>query len=540
MNATLARGRGIAAVLAPALIGLLGAAAYLPAAFGNTSASQFGDALTYQFMADVLTPWRHASDFALAVYRASRFPPLFPAALGLLGIGSDSVRASHVFEASMTVLAAVLAAVYARRLQGSALAALSIGIAFLFAPLTIRNALEIGSEPLFLVLSLLTLLAVSMREERDRDARDLLPGLLAGFAILTREVGVVFLPALLIWSWRRRSGWAFAGIAIAALEMAGWHALRSIDEQNVSYATSLTYLTRGGALGVAERAPAALGGFFLGGWIGGASFGGNLATKIAAALVLACALPAWLSELRRGGVLAVSAALYVGVFAIWDYPGFTARFASPLVVPVALFAWRSIAAPVALFAWRSIAALPAPRSTTRVLAAVVVLAPAMIELPFVVSRAMLATPPEDAAFRFQEDWFKAKSDAEALRVARTRRKAAALLAAIPGVVRPEQRICALECEFAAQGARRGFVRLPPPWELAVDVPWIERSCDYVYVSVASLPEHGIPPYYPDLMVRPPHRARLASVMDAPGRAQPVLVSALVPVAPYEGATELVP
>ena len=517
---SLAGSRG--AALALVAIGAIGAAIYLPLAIGNRCSSQLTDSMSYLFMADVFSPWTAAQDFAAQMYRASRFPPGFPLVLALFGAGSAALPAVHAIQAVVIVCAAVLGAALALRLCASRIAAVAIGIAFLISPLTVRTALEIGSEALFDLLVAATLLCAAMREPRRADAGDLLPGLLAGLALLTREVGIVLLPALLLWAWDRRSRWAAAGVVLATVEWGAWHALRAGDPQRVTYGASAALAFDGGIGHVASQAPALLASFFAG-FVDGSSFSGAPAARIAAALLLLGAAPAWIAGLRRREPLAVFVAGYVAVFSVWPYPGFSTRFAAPLLLPLMILAWRSVA--MSRMQGRHAAAL----------ATALVLAAPVAGLPRLVSRALESAP--DTAYRFEADWFQARTVDDARRGAAVRRKVAAVMESIPGSVAPDARVCALMVEFVTQGAQRRVRAIPPPWEGAVDARWIADSCDYVYLSRFGAPSQGIPSYYPSAAMAQPLRPLIASVIDTGG--EPAIVAALVPTAPIDGAPRIV-
>lgn len=482
---------------------------YVPLALGCRAGGLFADSVAYLFMADVLSPWGARTEIAAQVYAESRFPPLFPALLGLFGAGSRALPAAHVFQALVLVAAAAASAAWAARACRSAFAGLAVGLAFAFSAATVRVGLEIASEPLFVLLLVATFAAVERRASQPIGAADIIPGLLAGALLLTREAGVLMLPALLPWAWQRRSRWAAVGLGVAALEWLGWHALRAGYSQFTSYtsvyATILdpAYLARW--LGAASTH---LREVLVDGWLDGAAFAPGVASRVAGALLTLAALPAAWRGLQRGEPVACFVALYfVGVL-FWPYPTALPRLLMPLVVPCAVLAWRSLAADRA----------------RALLAATLVLAPTALGLPRLVSRATLEFAPALMPFRGAPALFDAPDAAIARESIEQHALLVALTRAIPDVAPPEQRVCAVAAEFVTLGAQRPVRRIPLGVESVGGAAWLARWCDQVFVTRFAAPQQGLETLYPAGLMPQPIRPALAAV-DEGG----LMVGALVPL-----------
>lgn len=151
------------------------------------------------------------------------FPPLFPAALALLGLaGPDPLEAARWLNAALAGGLVALVGVSVRRVaprspRPDRLPALSALLVALAPPL--RGHAWVLSEPLFLVLGFGALLALARGLERRSAGAVAAAGALVGAAVLCRWAGFAFALAGLLglatlapgaWPGRRRAGCAFA------------------------------------------------------------------------------------------------------------------------------------------------------------------------------------------------------------------------------------------------------------------------------------------------------------------------------------------
>ena len=128
--------------------------------------------------------------------RHAHFPPGYPAFLALLwSVTGKSAPAAHALSAGCTLAAVVLAWRWLRRVETSRVAflcGLSLAVNWTWA----RNGGSIQSEPVFLLLTQLAVLAtLAVRQGATRMSAVGL-GLLFGACILTRHVGIAFVAAL--------------------------------------------------------------------------------------------------------------------------------------------------------------------------------------------------------------------------------------------------------------------------------------------------------------------------------------------------------
>lgn len=151
------------------------------------------DAMSYIGIARWLSPFRHdpLADPWVGYY--SHFPPLFPVLLALTG-GAWNFLVAHLLVAACAVAALGFVYAYgALRLDGPA-AGLGLAVVVVLLPTFWISSLGILSEPLFLAVTLATLVVHERADPaRTRDA--LVLGALLAAAWLTRVAGIALVAA---------------------------------------------------------------------------------------------------------------------------------------------------------------------------------------------------------------------------------------------------------------------------------------------------------------------------------------------------------
>ncbi len=215
---------------------LLLSLAYLAWSYTSELGSFGGDNAIYLRSAEFLSPFSPNSALAASYFANSQYPPLFPLVLGLFG------ATGNLLVAHLTVTSFLLAALFALYKWQRSLDIPSwwaFAVAFLFAclPGTYLQTLEILSENLYLLFSLLGLWMYRQAETTRRNDRLLGAALAVAAATLTRTAGVALLAALLshlLLINRSRRNLAAAALAVAPV--AAWHLWRG----GGGYVSSLT------------------------------------------------------------------------------------------------------------------------------------------------------------------------------------------------------------------------------------------------------------------------------------------------------------
>ncbi|WP_406700424.1 glycosyltransferase family 39 protein [Singulisphaera sp. Ch08] len=127
----------------------------------------------------------------------THFPPVYPLVLsGLYRIAGASFTAAHALSVAFTVAATIASWYWFRRLYPSGIA-LALGSALAVNWSWGRMGGAIQSEPLYCLLSVLTLLVAS-GARANRPQQGILLGLLVAASILTRHVGVCLAAAVVL------------------------------------------------------------------------------------------------------------------------------------------------------------------------------------------------------------------------------------------------------------------------------------------------------------------------------------------------------
>ncbi|MDG3004633.1 glycosyltransferase family 39 protein [Paludisphaera mucosa] len=187
--------------------------------------------------------------------RHAHFPPGYPTLLALAGtLAGPSDRAAHA--ASIACAAgATLAAWRWFRTMYARPAALALGLALAVNWAWTRTGSGIQSEPLFELLGCVAVLLAAARRPRDELVRGLLLGATLGAAMLTRQVGLALLAAVILdQAARGRRRTLATAIVAAGLLVAPWVAWSAAVGREGASRTQAGLLWRA-AFGVAATFP---------------------------------------------------------------------------------------------------------------------------------------------------------------------------------------------------------------------------------------------------------------------------------------------
>ncbi len=183
-------------------------------------------------------------------YVTAEHPPLFPLVLSVPSLfGGDSLLAHRIVGCALGSLAVVLIAILGESAGGRRAGYLAGTIAVVYPPLITADGL-VMSEPLFVVLTAVTLL-MALRLQRTGRIRDAaLLGAVIGLATLTRGEGILLLP-LVAWpaSWlgarAARPQRIAASTAAALILLAPWVARNAVVFGQPSLAADANTLIAG-------------------------------------------------------------------------------------------------------------------------------------------------------------------------------------------------------------------------------------------------------------------------------------------------------
>ncbi len=316
----------------PLLLGVVTGGLFAWWAWRTSFDGLLADGYIYLLMADALGHAR-ASD-ALTwrfLFGEYPFPPLYPLLLAAVNAGADNPLNAIMLNAGLLGASfAVLARWYAS-LGIAPGAALALSLSFALLPISFLTALDVQSEPLYLLLTLCTLYA--LQRARAAPIAWLVAGVCCGLAVLTRTVGIALLGAFTL-SWlmagRQRKPLA---LLCAWLPYVGWQIFRHWHGLAASYLRYRTLAPRDFFEATLQIVPLNLRAL---GYALPRSFdlqGAPQVGLVLALLGLGAGL-VFLQRLRRGDCDARYLLLYVGVIMLWPHPDHFRRFLF-VVLPLA-------------------------------------------------------------------------------------------------------------------------------------------------------------------------------------------------------------
>lgn len=455
------------------LVALVVVAGY--AALGNSTvlADMGGDNAAYWLTAQGWSPWQAPSALARRFANASTYPPLYPLLLAWLG-GGHSLLAAHTLTVGMLLLGFAALAGFCRASGLGTLA--SAGVTLTFACLsTVRlEGLELHSEPLYLLLSMLALTLTCRLRVTPTARTALLLGLAVAAALLTRSCGVTLLAALGFSALRERRWPWFAALVPGGLAMVA-NALLQRSQQR--YAGE--FLAR---FDPGDLAQVLLVNFkgLPGAWAA-AIAGQQASIPVVVALgvfgLLAVAAAGW--RAWRGHLDGHYALLYLLTVAVWPFPAETVR----LFMPVAGLLTAQLCLAASALTWGKLG--PAPRQLWW--------APLLFALPDALgfaARFFLPLPPDLAPYRYTTAWQHPVPAAALLGIG-AMRAADQAFALVESTVPPEDCVLSIKPGVLTALAHREGKGPPMPNldEAAFEASLASLGCRYALLFAFSSPTY---------------------------------------------------
>lgn len=452
-----------------------------------------GDNATYLLIARDLSPFGASSPGAAGYAGQHYYPPLFPALLAITGV-AGSLAAAHALTIALLLAGFAIAYGWVRSLGFGAFASAALVIAFAATRGVYMTALEIESEPLYLALTLLAVLAADRTEPREGAAswRAWIAPLAIGAANLTRSAGLALLVAYGVHLAVRRPRLGWLRAIVAAAPTLAWMRFGG----NSDYGRILVERYRDGGLAALAGMVSSQLATLWAEWLGLFAVQPVGLVVLVVTGVTALALVGLVLRLGSGGLDALYLGAYLALIVIWPFPGEMARFLV-VVVPFALaFAAHAVrdglerleparARPwLALALWASLGSVLVP------------------QLALTAARFHGGASPELAALRRSALWY----DPDRVTAEKTLRFAARLEDAL---VRVGERVPAEGCVLSVKPSLVGLFAdrraiYTPPASIA-DEPFhaeVERSgCRWFFLIAAAT--QSAEPLYPHKRFDPP-------------------------------------
>ncbi|MBT6278432.1 MAG: hypothetical protein HOI95_30390, partial [Chromatiales bacterium] len=302
------------------------------------------DDSVYLLMTDLFSPYfPELSARANFIANISRYPPLYPAFMALLGASSETVGVAHLATASCLALS-VWAYFYWLKFETEHwLHRLVLAALFALLPATFLYALELWSEHLYLLISLLVL-ATAARARQDELRWWLMAAALVGLAALTRTVGVALVAALAIYVFINKPPRRWLIIAVAFAVPLILFLLGLLDRKSDDYAEQLS--AGYSKVDLFASLQFVLSTNLSAMWTGWAETFAFVPTRSAlpvVSLLLALAVFGLLVRLRKTQLDAFYVVIYLGIIALWPAePVHSKRFLFVLQPIILFYVWTGI------------------------------------------------------------------------------------------------------------------------------------------------------------------------------------------------------
>lgn len=461
--------------------------AYVAWAFTPELGGFGGDNAIYLLSADYLSPFSPRSALSESYFASSQYPPVFPLVLGLTG-AQDNLLVAHLAVTFFLLAALFVLYKWQRLLKISPWAAFTLTLLFALSPGTYLHTLEILSENLYLLLSLLGLFMYQRAESTGRQRWLFGAAIAIAIATLTRTAGVTLLAALLVHlllSGRSRRNLIAAIVAITPV--ATWNLWRGGGGYAASLAT--TYSTHPLATFVDRLDLQAKALWY--GWVDNFVAIPPLEIGIAISAFGVLCLGGLAVRLYMRRLDALYVAFYLSLMLIWPFPGESQRFVF-VVLPVMM----------AQGIWL-LSNLPHPafiRSSLVLAPQVVVLAGlALVALPQLLlqlDRFATPLPAELSSFRHTAGWYHVDPSIAAYQIQHSAKIVTALKTAESFVPNND---CILSIKPSIVSYYTKRQSKSPPGS-ATPLPEFqrelaERGCSYLFLVAFSSPTFN-QPFYP--------------------------------------------
>lgn len=456
----------------------------------------FTDALDYLLLADAIRAGLYGHDAhpqVIALFAATRYPPVYPLLLGLLGGSTEHQHTAMIVSNGFAILGALAVWSWARQEFGN-LSATIIAAGLLVYPIHFVLNFHTVSEPLSMAVVALAMLLVSRQPAR--------PALLfAGFCLvalapLVRAANIPLLPAAMIALWIAKALPArpllMLGLA-AALPTVVWFFIRPMfgaEAYTSSFDPQFMLDRVGGWPDALWMQPWRLFTAFVANW---GSPGSALAFLLGVAIAL-LGLAGAIDRAKKGHVDAWFLAGYLGLLSVWPYPAEFQR----LLVPAYPFILGCAIHGLGIWLARPHAthtATTSRRAGPWLIAGAILVVQAPVMLRFA-HRAEMQVDPELVVDKRRVEYFIALKDEDALRQMEKFARVRGVVDATGQALPDGACVYAADPRLLLTRTRVRALSYPPGITTAQEARNLLTECDYFFVWSFGMRELGLPPDYP--------------------------------------------
>lgn len=205
----------------------------------NEIVGMVADDAIYLLMADYFSPYYSSlSKSAAFVMQTSQFPPLYPLLLSIFGVSSEKVFWAHIITTCCLISASFIYYYWLKQEKLNKSACLCLVLIFVCSPATFLMNIDLWSEHLYLLITLLSLCC--LHKVKDGKRYYLLASILIGMLPITRVIGLAFIMAYFVYLHLNKIQDKYKYIALSILPYIIWKILSINFFQTEIYKETLT------------------------------------------------------------------------------------------------------------------------------------------------------------------------------------------------------------------------------------------------------------------------------------------------------------
>lgn len=311
-------------------------------------AGKFSDDAMYLLQAELYSPWqKNESPVIDLIRKESRFPPLYPIILGLLGADSYHIVLAAQISCGILLLSIFIFGVWIWSESKQVLATGLITILFSLLPCTLIMSQGLWSEFLFMFLIYAAFLCSDSKI--DANQKWFFTALLIALSTLTRSIGISIAAAFILLIFIKRTKNKLILIATVISPFLLWTILRNIAQDYPSYFDDLSGLLSDISLSQVYDILLTRLSILADSWIWLFSifdtyYINHDLIKLITLILFIFTLSGFLIRLKKLKLDALSIPLYMIIVMIWPYQNvfFVSRFLYPLLPAFLFYMWIGI------------------------------------------------------------------------------------------------------------------------------------------------------------------------------------------------------
>ncbi len=451
------------------------------------------DDAVYLLQAELYSPWHSEKAPVLNLIREeSRFPPLYPLSMALLGINTDTPILASNLTVGFLLLSIFISGFWIWRETGSLVLATTTSALFAFLPGTLILAQGLWSEFLFMCLFYAAFACLAAKPLTDKHW--LFSALLIALASLTRSIGITIVAGFVLLLLLRRPKKCLLYMSISLTPFLFWTFIRSISTEHSGYLNDLLLLLGNATITqftqTIQDKVVVLSQSWL--WLL-SGVGSDIHYKYAgifiATVLFVFALIGFSLRIKQWKADALCVPIYLTAILLWPYTGiyFVSRFLFP-VLPLFLF-----------YSWSGISNAVNKTEQQKLLLAAWLFSIMLIAFPSTTQMINRGYTNIDAAlnpYRRDRAWLLAETDIQAFELVKKNKHIIETLPQLEKYVSEQECIYALQTPMVMLYGKRITYVFPSTATSTEESLSDTDLCRFYLAMPATDIDNSYPPYYP--------------------------------------------